>query len=106
MQLDGCQISCRFHQNDNELDEAAHPEGPLTTQEVVEDVKYQYDLEYNTTNIEWDYKPNAEVNGLILVVGTNESLSDTESVKPHELYIIGRVRPPLQAIQYDVTFLG
>ncbi|XP_028967430.1 uncharacterized protein LOC100899133 [Galendromus occidentalis] len=88
--LEGCQTSCRFHQNDNELDEAAHPEGPLTTQEVVEDVKYQYDLEYNTTNIEWDYKPNAEVNGLILVVGTNESLSDTESLKPHELFIIGR----------------
>ncbi|OQR73688.1 hypothetical protein BIW11_09581, partial [Tropilaelaps mercedesae] len=87
--VDGCKTMCSFHERDNELYDTP-PVGPLETQEVVEDVKYQYDLEENTTNIEWDYKPDAQLSGVILVVGTNASLNDTTPVNPQDLYIIGR----------------
>ncbi|XP_022647649.1 uncharacterized protein LOC111244629 isoform X2 [Varroa destructor] len=100
--LEGCQTSCRFHESDNELDDN-HPVGPLETQEVVEDVKYQYDLEENTTNIEWDYRPDAQLSGVILVVGTNLSLNDTSLVDPQNLYIIGRTY--YRNITIDDTYL-
>lgn len=88
--MEGCETSCRFHERDNELDDS-HPVIPLQTHEVVGDVKYQYDLEENMTNIEWDYRPDTQIMGVILVVGTNTSLNDTTPVNPQNLYIIGRV---------------